>query len=141
MRWHKRSTLLAGVAALLVLILSAPAIALANYNSNTWYSSYAYSRNVTKTSARQKMDKTKSWNDCRSVTDGVTHTVEVVGNKNSETYFVGSPVYTWTPGKSGYLTNYVKENGYSWAQLWFNNLKNYGITISGYWSPDNSSGY
>ena len=137
----KRVAMLFGVTAALTLALGAPTIAVANNNADTWYSSYAMSHNVTKTAAREKQDYSKSWNDCRSVTDGVTHSVEVVANKDYETFFVGSPVYSWTQGQSGYLTNYVKENKYDWAQLWFNNHKDYGITISGYWSPDNRNGY
>lgn len=127
---------------LLLAVAFAPTMTLAidNNNSNEDYHSFAYSHNVTKTRAREKRDASKSWNYCTQVTNGATHTVEVAANKNNETYFVGSPVYTWTPGQSGYLTNNVYEYGYRWAQLWFNNITGNNITISGQWSLDNYRG-
>lgn len=127
---------------LLLVVAFSPTITFAidNNNSNENYSSFAYSHNVTKTRAREKMDASKSWNYCTQVTNGATHTVEVAANRDGETYFVGSPVYTWTPSQSGYLTNNVYEYGYRWAQLWFNNITGNGITISGQWSPDNYRG-
>lgn len=50
--------------------------------------------------------------------------------------FVGSPIYYWNAGKSGYLLNNVKERGFPQALLWFNNPNSYNTTISGVWSPD-----
>ena len=51
--------------------------------------------------------------------------------------FVGSEVYGWWSGKSGYLSNYVHETNASyWAFLWFNNTNSYSTTISGVWSPE-----
>lgn len=44
--------------------------------------------------------------------------------------------YTWSAGKSGYLSNYVYENNYDWAQLWFNNIVSFDITINGSWKAD-----
>lgn len=139
-----RSTLTVALTLLLLLVVAfSPTVTFAidNNNSDETYNAIAYSHNVTKTRAREKIDASKSWNYCTQVTNGATHTVEVAANRDGETYFVGSPVYTWTPDKSGYLTNNVYEYGYRWAQLWFNNITDNGITISGQWSPDNYRGY
>lgn len=112
--------------------LLAPTAAL----GEIYYTSYAAAHDVSYTAVMPKNNSSKSYNYCTRVDYDATHTVEVVANVNDEIVFVGSPVYTWTPGKSGTLTNYVYERGARKAQLWFNNLLNVGITIYGHFAAD-----
>ena len=127
------------VAALAVLccaLLLTPSVARAGNTVYWGYQSYATSRYVTYTAARSKENDSKSYNRCQRVTQNANHTVEVVGNENSQSKFVGSPVYSWRAGQEGYLSNYVYESGYDWAQLWFNNIVSFDITIEGMWKAD-----
>lgn len=101
---------------------------------NTSYSSVAYATSVSYTDPREKLNYTSSWDECYS---GASHTVEVAATGWVwDVQFVGSPLYWFTPGSSGYLINYVKENTYPRALLWFNNHHNYATTLVGAWSPD-----
>ncbi len=121
--------------ALIAIIV--PAISTNAYAGNhqdTWYSSYCAPHNVSCTDARDKLDDTSSWNNCRG---GANHTVEIAATPSYwDVKFIGSPIYPWWNGRKGYLINYVRESGYSRALLWFNNRSNYATTISGLWSPD-----
>lgn len=133
-----KKSLAVGACGLAVVAALAPAgVALAENNHyDTYYSSYATSRGVSYTDARDKTDYTSSWDSCSG---GANHTVEVAATPASywDVRFVGSEVYGWWSGKSGYLSNYVHETNASyWALLWFNNTNSYSTTISGVWSPD-----
>ena len=99
-------------------------------NAEVYYQSYAAAHNVSYTPVMAKNNSSPSYNYCTKVDYNATHTVEVVGNANGSIQFVGSPVYTWSAGKAGNLTNYVYERGYRKAQLWFNNLINTGTRIT-----------
>lgn len=116
------------------VVPTSAALADSNYG-DTWYSSYATSRGVTYTDARDKKDRTSSWDACWY---GANHTVEVAACKDDtwNVLFVGSPIYGWWANKSGYLVNYVGENNCKRALLWFNNTNSYDVTLQGYWSPD-----
>ncbi len=126
---------LAAILAFGVFAPSMSAYANDNNHTDTWYSSYAVSRDVTYTDSREKRDDSSSWDACWY---GPNHTVEVAACPNDywEVIFVGSPIYGWWADKSGYLTNFVQEEGYRWALLWFNNTNSYDTTFEGYWSPD-----
>lgn len=128
----RRCFLKLGLGAVIAASLFAPTAAIAEI----YYTSYAAAHNVSYTAVMAKNNSSKSYNYCTKVDYDATHTVEVVANVNDEIVFVGSPVYTWTPGKAGNLTNYVYENGARKAQLWFNNLINTGITIYGHFAAD-----
>lgn len=109
------------------------ALAAGNYG-DTAYSSYAAPNNVSYTEAREKWDWTSSWDACYG---GSYHNVEVAATGWVwDVQFVGSPLYWYGPGVSGYLDNYVGERGFPMALLWFNNRYNFDTTISGVWSPD-----
>lgn len=133
----KRS-LAMGVCGLAVVAALVPAgTALADNNHyDTSYSSQAAGHGVSYTDARDKTDYTSSWDACSG---GANHTVEVAASPEGywDVRFVGSEIYGWWSGKSGYLSNYVHETDTSyWALLWFNNTGSYATTISGVWSPD-----
>ena len=102
----------------------------------------ATSKGSTWTKAGGKTDTTKVFNWNYSVTNNANHTAEAAAEKSYEgqVVFVGSPMYGWSRGKSGYLTNYIKEKGYNWATIWFNNTNSFPIKLTGVWSPD-SRGY
>lgn len=124
-------------------IAAALALAAASYASaadysgnwgNSSYSSFAYASNVSYTDAREKLNYTSSWDECYG---DAPHKVEVAATGwDWNVQFVGSPIYWFGPGTSSYLDNYVKENGYPRALLWFNNYNSYNTTIYGEWSPD-----
>lgn len=121
----------------LVATISPAGFALGENNHwDTAYSSYATSRGVSYADARIKLDDTSSWDACSG---GANHTVEVAATPATywDVRFVGSPIYGWWSGKSGYLSNWVYETDPSYrALLWFNNTNSYATTISGVWSPD-----
>lgn len=109
-----------------------------DYSQGNWgdssYSSYAYASDVSYTSARSKLNDSSAWDACYG---GANHYVEVAATGYVwDVKFVGSPIYYWNAGKSGYLLNNVKERGFPQALLWFNNPNSYNTTIYGVWSPD-----
>lgn len=131
-----KKSLAVGALTLVVAAAAVPAsTAFANNHYDKLYSSYAAAHGVSYTSAQEKWDRSSSWDDCRG---GANHTVEVAATPWSywSVTFVGSPIYGWWNGKADYLINYVGEEGYGKALLWFTNPNNYATTISGFWSPD-----
>ena len=82
-----------------------------DYSQGNWgdssYSSYAYASDVSYTSARSKLNDSSAWDACYG---GANHYVEVAATGYVwDVKFVGSPIYYWNAGKSGYLLNNVKE--------------------------------
>lgn len=123
-------------AALLVSALALPSAAnyaYANNHNDSSYSSWINYNSVSYTDAREKTDATSAWDSCYS---GPNHKVEVFATGWSwNPQYVGSEAYYFGAGASSYLSNYVYENGYPRALLWFSE-PNYSGTISGVWSPD-----
>lgn len=104
-----------------------------NNHGDTDYNSWINYNSVSFTDARDKLDDTSSWDACYS---GPNHKVEVFATDHGwNPTYVGSTAYYFGPGASSYLTNYVYEEGYPRALLWFSE-PNYSGTISGVWSPD-----
>lgn len=112
------------------------ALAFGNNHTDQPYNSYAAGHGVSYTDAYRKTDDSSSWDQCTSAPN---HSVEVAITSRLywNVQFIGSPVYGWWGGKSGYLTNYVWETSHeASALLWFNNTNDYDAYILGYFSPD-----
>lgn len=133
-RTFSKRRLIAGAA--LAILVWASALMPSIARGEVYYQSYAAAHNVSYTPIMAKNNSSPNYNYCTKVDYNATHTVEVVANANDNIQFVGSPVYTWSAGQAGTLTNYVYERGYRKARLWFNNLINTGITIYGHFAAD-----
>lgn len=135
-RLHRRAITLVGIGLLSTALLAPVAVSAAyaagNWGNTDYHSGIGYA-SVSYTDAREKLDRTSSWDQCYS---GPNHKVEVFGTHwNWDPQWVGSTAYYFGPGASGYLVNQVKENRYERALLWFSE-PTYSGTINGAWSPD-----
>lgn len=77
------------------------------------------------------------WNKGMSV-DSVEAKIDAAWSRNGAPIEVGSKRYTWYRYQSGYMYNFVKDNGatpYPYAILYFTSMTP-SYSASGQWSPD-----
>lgn len=97
------------------------------------------------TSARVKMDTSKLYMKCDSISNSnASYTAHSIGTNN--TGVTGADcskgyVYVFKKGDAYYMTSWVKENGYSYARIGGSPNKSYDFTAKGVWSPDNYNQY
>lgn len=109
--------------------------AYANDNQNRNYS-VVTSSNVTWTEAWRKDDCTSSWQNMKSLNIPSVESYIDAANSDGSPIEVNSPRYGWWQDKTGYMDNYVKENGpYNYAVLYFQ-AYTYQYGAGGQWSPD-----
>jgi len=104
---------------------------------------FNFSNRMEYTVPREKADNSKLYMKCNNMSvDGATYTAHVIGTNNPSAMGADcSRGYTYklAKGSTYYLTNWVKENGYTFARIGASPNYSYNITASGIWSPDNYS--
>ena len=94
------------------------------------------------TDGRKKVDNSKSYMKCNTMTNGYSYKAKVVANIGGGTRKdVGSPTYDFVTGTTRRMTNYVMEKGYRAAAIKANagiNIKE--TTETEVWSPDSYQG-
>lgn len=123
---------LVAVFAIVMAVGSATAAFAGNWQDK-YYAISSSGAGYTWTPSEYKEDYTSSWNDCRGAIGNHNAQIGAQASNGGSVNFV-SPKYAWWAGKSGYMLNNVKENGYSWATLWIDGPAN--VYANGYWSPD-----
>ena len=117
---------------------------LANNCTDTSFT-FTYGVSMKYTAARAKMDTSKLYMKCNSVSkSGASYTAHAIGTNSSSS--IGSDcsrgyIYNFGAGTTYYMTSWVKEEGYSMARIGASPNYSYGFTANGVWSPDNCSGY
>ena len=122
-----------------------------NHTDEDWRFSVATGGNVyASKEGREKQDTSSCYMKCNTC----THTGGTTGSGNS--YFgtahgavtkdstyrnciyngKGSTTYSFTPGTTKYMTNYIKETSNSWAKIWCESGYTSYATFTGVWSPD-----
>ena len=96
------------------------------------------------TPGRAKRDTSKSYMKCDTITAGYSYKAQVYASLGAGNYIdaSGGHIYEFTKGRSYYMTNLVREKGYTAAAIKANagtNIRN--VTAGGVWSPDNVNGY
>lgn len=106
--------------------------------------SFTFSGSQNFTEVREKMDTSKLYMKCESITSGTSYTAHAIGyNSSTRTNVDCSRGYTYTFNKAGqsyYMTSWVYENGYRYARIAASPNYNYSFEASGKWSPDNVNG-
>ncbi|MDU6480897.1 MAG: DUF2712 domain-containing protein [Paeniclostridium sordellii] len=110
----------------------------ANNHSDTGFK-FTYTPRVQYTKGRAKTDYTSSWIKCDYMTPGWTACATVIAvDKEGNRRDVGSKTYGFKSGSGMYLTNFVKERGYSIAEIASNAIamSSGSYLARGVWSPD-----
>lgn len=117
---------------------------LANNCTDTSFS-FTFANSMKYTSARAKNDTSKIYMKCNSVSkSGATYTAHAIGTNSTSTTGAdcsGGYTYNFGAGTTRYMTNWVNENGYTYARIGASPNYSYSFTAKGVWSPDNCSGY
>ena len=117
---------------------------LANNYTDTSFS-FTYGNSMKYTSARTKMDTSKLYMKCNSVSkSGASYTAHAIGTNSSSSIGTNCSrgyTYNFGAGTTYYMTSWVKENGYSMARIGASPNYSYGFSARGVWSPDNYNGY
>lgn len=115
-----------------------PASAAGNYKDTLFSFNYNGDGSDVFTGMRSKLDYTSSYVYNQYSTYGFSATV--YGAKSSTTsigtFCTAGPVPHVNVGQAKYLPNYVKERGYSYAQIGFTSDSHGASYIGGWWSPD-----
>lgn len=132
------------------MMLSATALMMAGtiqVYANNWQDkdfSFTFNGAQKYTAAEQKMDTSKLYMKCNSITSGTSYTAHAIGYSPSTGKNVDcSRGYSYTfnkPAQSYYMTSWVYEDGYRWAKIAASPNYGYSFSASGKWSPDNVNG-
>lgn len=139
------SKVLTGAFVGMIMFVSASGVrAYANNNSDTWYDFGFDNGGTQETERRSKEDTSASWMSCRDC-DGedVGYRAYVYGyssysSNDGQSYSSG---YTFYDGDTKYMRNWVKENDRDYASIKADLMSGICVGYSGWWSPDNGSGY
>lgn len=109
-------------------------------NHDDSYLTFNFRNSILSTSARAKLDDSSSWMKCNSMSvSGSSFTAHVYGAKTSggNRYDAsGGHFYTFYSGTGVYMTNLVKESGYSYAGMITSPNNGYSYNAAVAWSPD-----
>lgn len=112
-----------------------------NYTDTVFQFDFGLANGIRYTDGRAKTDKSKSYMKCNTITSGYSYSADVYASlSGGDSVYCGTGTsYTFNASTGGkYLTNYVRENGYTAAKIGAKagfNIKN--VTATGVWSPDN----
>lgn len=135
----RRKGLTISIAMIMALSMGTLLSAQAN-NHNDSLLTFNFKNTMLRTDYRSKLDYSSSWMKCNSMSvKGASFTGHVFGaNKYGGNRYdaSGGHFYTFYSGTGTYMTNMVKEKGYSYAGIIASPNNGYAYKSSVAWSPD-----
>lgn len=132
------------IAAICMILIGGVTPALAvNWTDSSFQYDFGKLNQPEYTKGRAKHDTSKSYMHAQTITSGYTYKAKVYASLGGGNYVDCSngTTYTFGKGTKHYMTNLVRERGYTAAAIQARagfNVKN--VTATGVWSPDNVSG-